>query len=87
LRYTPAGIAIVEFVVAHQSTQLEAGQYRLVEMEIKCVGIGDIATELNKTHLDRRYRFTGFLARRTRNSRSPVFHATGFELNENCNEV
>ena len=81
MRYSPAGIPILDFRLAHASTQLEAGEYRLIEIELRCLAIGEIASRLNQARLDR-YRFSGFLARRTRNSKSTVFHVTGFELEE-----
>lgn len=56
--------------------QLEAGQMRQVELEIKSVAIGPLATELNQLSMEQPYRFLGFLARRTRNSSSVIFHVT-----------
>ena len=82
LRYSPAGIPILDFRLAHASTQLEAGEYRLIEVEIRCLAIGEMASRLNSARLERRYRFSGFLAKRTRNSKSTVFHIAGFELYE-----
>ncbi len=52
---------------------------RQVDLEIKAVAAGQLTTELSQALLEQQYRFTGFLARRTRNSNSTVFHVTAFE--------
>ncbi|MGA2549854.1 MAG: primosomal replication protein N [Burkholderiaceae bacterium] len=80
LRYTPAGIPVAECVLQHQSAQIEAQQARQVELEIRGMAIGSIAASLNQAPLGRRHRFVGFLAKRSRNSRSFVYHITAFEL-------
>ncbi len=79
LRYTPAGIPIVAARLLHSSTQSEAGIARLVEFEIAAQAAGRISEEFNQADLGGTYHFTGFLARKNRNSRSMVFHITGFE--------
>ncbi len=81
LRYSPAGVPILDLVLKHGSMQLEAGQMRQIELQIKAVAAGPIATELNQATLEQQYRFTGFLAPRTKNSNGIVFHVTTFELN------
>jgi len=43
LRYTPAGVPIVSFRVAHASQQSEAGAARQVEMEMACVAVEERA--------------------------------------------
>jgi len=74
LRYSPAGIPIVAAKLAHSSQQLEAQVTRLVELEISTLAIGEISGRFNQLELGRDYRFTGFLARRNRNSKGLVFH-------------
>jgi primosomal replication protein N len=40
LRRTPAGIPVLEFLLAHVSTQVEADVERKVECEMACVAMG-----------------------------------------------
>jgi primosomal replication protein N len=79
LRYTPAGIPIVTAKLLHSSEQVEAGVRRLVEMEISALAAGEISGRFDQAELGGTFQFTGFLARKGRNSRSLVFHITDFE--------
>jgi primosomal replication protein N len=78
IRYTPAGIPIVSAKLLHGSQQVEAGIDRLVEFEIAAVATGQISGRFNQAELGKAYQFTGFLARKSRNSKSLVFHITEF---------
>lgn len=79
LRYTPAGIPIVSARLLHSSQQVEAGVPRLVEFEVAAQAAGEISGRFNQAELGGTFQFTGFLARKSRNSRSLVFHITDFE--------
>lgn len=79
LRYTPAGVPILSAVLLHSSQQMEAGVPRLVEFEIAAIAAGEISGRFNQAELGGTYQFTGFLARKSRNSKSLVFHLTDFE--------
>jgi primosomal replication protein N len=79
IRYTPAGIPILAAKLQHSSQQVEAGISRLVEFEISAIAAGEISARLDREELGKTLRFTGFLARKNRNSRSLVFHITDFE--------
>jgi len=74
IRYTPAGIPIVSAKLLHSSQQLEAGVQRLVEFEIAAIAAGEISGRFNQAELGGTFQFTGFLARKNRNSKSLVFH-------------
>ena len=74
LRYTPAGIPIVSAKLAHSSQQLEARVLRLVEIEIAALAVGEISGSFNQLELGVAHQFTGFIARKNRNSKSLVFH-------------
>jgi primosomal replication protein N len=80
IRYTPAGIPIVSAKLLHSSKQIEAGVQRLVEFEITAVAAGEISGRFSRAELGETFRFTGFLARKNRNSKSLVFHITDFEI-------
>jgi primosomal replication protein N len=77
-RFTPAGLPVCEFSLRHESQLTEAGQPRKVSMEIRAVGIGDIATRLQRLEIGRAGNFAGFLTNQ-RNGRGIVFHVTEFE--------
>jgi primosomal replication protein N len=62
----------------HNSEQIEAGVKRLIEYEIAAVAAGEISGRFNQAELGETFRFTGFLARKNRNSKSLVFHITDF---------
>jgi primosomal replication protein N len=79
MRYTPAGIPIVAAKLQHSSEQIEAGIPRQVDLEIAAIAAGEISGKVNQAELGEMFLFTGFLARKNRNSKSLVFHITGFE--------
>lgn len=79
LRYTPAGIPIVSAKLQHGSEQMEASIPRQVEFEIAAIAAGEISGRFIQAELGAMFQFTGFLARKSRNSRSLVFHVTDFE--------
>ena len=78
-RYTPAGLPVCEFSLRHESQLTEAGQPRKVSMEIRALGIGDIAQRLQRLEIGTRGSFAGFLTNQ-RNGRGIVFHVTDVEL-------
>ena len=79
IRYSPAGIPIVAAKLTHQSDQAEASISRRVEFEMSALAAGQIAQQLEHEKLGSEFRFTGFLARKNRNSRSLIFHLTAIE--------
>jgi len=78
IRYTPAGIPVVTAKLMHRSQQTEANEERLVEFEISAIAIGEIAGRFSKTELGEIHCFSGFMARKNRNSKSLVFHITDY---------
>ena len=72
IRYTPAGIPLLSFVLQHTSEQIEAGLKRKVECEVNAVAIGELA----KTNLrvGDNIKAKGFLAKRSAKSTQLVFH-------------
>jgi primosomal replication protein N len=79
LRYTPAGIPVLELVLAHASTQPEAGGERRVECEIAAVAFADVAQSLAGVAQGARVVCEGFLARRYRTGTSVALHVARFE--------
>ena len=82
MRYSPAGIPIMAAKLFHASEQVEAGISRRVEFELAALAAGQIARQLEQARLGAAYRFSGFMARKSRNSRSLVFHLTDFETTD-----
>ncbi|HEX7645259.1 MAG TPA: primosomal replication protein N [Burkholderiaceae bacterium] len=79
IRYTPAGIPVVAAKLLHQSEQVEAGIPRLVELEVAALAAGEISGRFHQAELGGTFRFTGFLARKNRNSKALVFHIVDFD--------
>ena len=77
LRHTPAGLPIIQFKLAHQSRQSEAGHERQVECVLDCVALGPTAIELSSARGGDRIGVNGFLNRRNRMSTQLVLHVTG----------
>ena len=79
IRYTPAGIPLLDCVLLHHSEQSEAGMARQVDFEIVGIATGSTANRLGECRLDRSYRFTGFLTNRSKKSKRIIFHIVDFE--------
>jgi len=79
LRYTPAGIAVIDAVLQHASVQTEAGHPRQVAMNIAARFAGDQAEKLAPLALGSRFRLRGFLAPRRKDSWQLRLHVTTFE--------
>ena len=73
LRYTPAGIPAINFILEHESEVLEAGVNRQVKLTIRAVAFGTLAEQALKLSLGKPLRFTGFLTN-ARTSKGVVFH-------------
>lgn len=62
IRYTPAGVAVLEFLLSHESEVTEAGQVRRLAFTLAVVALGDLAQMAGTTSLGRTVRVQGFLA-------------------------
>lgn len=82
MRYTPAGVPVAEARLHHQGSQAENGIERQVELEIALLALGANARWLNAVPLGGMVNITGFLAARSRNSRTPVVHVNTLEYLE-----
>ncbi len=79
LRFTPAGVAALDFELAHESVQSEANGERRVCCELSGVALGPIAKELASVAVGENLRCRGFLARRYRTGASVTLHVNAFE--------
>ncbi len=64
----------------HTSEQVEANIGRQVEFEMAAIAAGQIADQLERAEMGQVFRFSGFIARKNRNSKALVFHLTDIEI-------
>ena len=74
LRYTPAGVAALELMLAHESEVQEAGQVRRVAFQTRAIALGDTAHQLADTPLGSKLELEGFLAAARMGSSRLVLH-------------
>ena len=82
LRYTPAGVPVVEFRLRHESERTEAGAQRKVNAEIEAVAFETQARLLAAGTLGKMLKAEGFLCAKSRQSKKPVLHVTNIEFLE-----
>jgi primosomal replication protein N len=80
LRFTPAGLPLLSFVVRHVSEQIEAGIKRQVECEMTVVAIGDIADKAKAVQAGNQVKLAGFIAKRSLKSTQLVLHLNALEI-------
>ncbi len=80
MRYTPAGIPVIEFRLVHASEQEEAGAKRKVECEMPCIALGTPAQLLDGAKPGDGLRIGGFLAAKSLKNRSAVLHVNKIEF-------
>ncbi|MEK6735016.1 MAG: primosomal replication protein N [Pseudomonadota bacterium] len=74
LRYSPAGVAIMEFVIKHVSRRLEAGMPRQVMCEILAVALGQIALTISDIKIGSMVKLTGYLNKKSFASHQLILH-------------
>ncbi|WP_427310005.1 primosomal replication protein N [Cupriavidus sp. H39] len=77
LRYTPAGVPVVNCILQYSGEAVEANTPRQVEFAIAAMGIGQVGQRLERLPLGTLLDCEGFLTRKHRNSKALVFHITG----------
>lgn len=82
VRRTPAGVPVATCVLAHESSQIEAGVTRTVTVELQAVAIGELASVLAVVAPGTNVVVSGFLAARSLRSRTPVMHLNKIEFVE-----
>ena len=80
LRYTPAGIAILQFWLCHQSQQVHCGITRKVECNIQAVLVGKTAEEQTGKLMGQQIEVNGFLVKRNLSNERLVLHVQRFKL-------
>ena len=87
LRYTPAGVAAVEFRLGHESEQDEAGGKRTIQAEVSAIAFETQAKLLSGRPLGSPVRVQGFLGAKGKRSKRLVLHVTSIEFIEGENHA
>jgi primosomal replication protein N len=82
LRYSPAGIPVASCVLAHESSQIEAGVPRAVKVELAAMALGDLARVLAAARAGACVAVRGFLAAKSAKSTTPVLHLNEIDFVE-----
>lgn len=80
LRFTPAGIPIVDCVLQYFGKKYEVGSERQIQFVLNALAAGQCGEMLGKVDLGVSAWFTGFLVQKRRNSQRLVFHITDFQI-------
>jgi primosomal replication protein N len=77
LRYTPAGLPVLDVRLAHESQRQQQGQARKISMELHASALGDLAGTLMRTTVGTAGDFEGFLVKQ-RNGRGVMLQIESF---------
>ena len=80
IRYTPAGIEVIEFEINHSSTQLEASIHRQVTCDITAIAMSHLAKIVSSLTLETSIKLTGFLAKKSKMSSQLVLHVSQIDI-------
>ncbi|HEY3300378.1 MAG TPA: primosomal replication protein N [Methylophilaceae bacterium] len=80
LRYTPAGIPLLSFMLHHLSEQVEAGMKRRVECDVNAVVMGELAERSLAVKVGTQLKVSGFMAKRSLKSTQLVLHLNTLEI-------
>jgi primosomal replication protein N len=72
-------VPVLECLLEHRSTQLEAEVAREVEFEIRALALGGIVRELDRVGPGTGISVSGFLAPSRKGSKTLLLHITGFD--------
>ena len=82
LRYTPAGVPVIEFRLKHESEREEAGAKRKVSAELDAIAFEAQARLLAGRAMGQPLKAEGFLSAKSKHSAKPVLHVTNIEFKE-----
>lgn len=80
LRYTPAGVAVIDFTINHVSRQKEAGVARQIIFDILAVALGQLALTVVGFEINNTVKLTGFINRKSHMNHQLVLHTDHIEL-------
>ena len=78
IRYTPAGLPVIDLILVHSSSVQEAGVLRQVNATVKAVAIGSVAERVQTQPIGSVWRFKGFLAT-PKNGKNVILHIQEFK--------
>jgi primosomal replication protein N len=87
LRYTPAGVAVLEASFEHQGNVKEAAAERSLAFEFSAIALGAVALALDREPLGRSMMLEGFIAPRSRRTTRLLVHITEYEADYRVNEI
>lgn len=80
LRYTPAGVAVLEASFRHEGMVTEAAAQRTLSFEFSGIALGAVAQALEREALGATLMLEGFIAPRTRRSARLMVHITEYKV-------
>ena len=87
LRYTPAGLAVLEASFEYEGSVTEAAAERMLTFEFSAIALGAVAQALDREPLGRPMLLEGFIAPRSRRTARLLVHVTEYKANEMENGV
>ncbi len=78
LRYTPAGIPVLDLILEHESQQMDTGHIRQVKLYLSGLAFGLVAETLLKQTIGKTLQLTGFLSQ-GRSKKSIRLHIQEFK--------
>lgn len=84
MRYTPAGLPVVDVRLAHVSQVMQDGAPRQISFEMHAVAVGELARSLERRAVGSTAEFSGFLGKQ-RNGRGVMLHID--RLTDSCNDT
>ena len=82
MRFSPAGVALVEFTIAHRSEQKEANALRKVNYVLHAIAVEEMAQKIAQLPAKCTVKAIGFLAKASRTDSALVLHVQTIELIE-----
>ncbi len=80
LRYTPAGVAVLEASFEHEGTVTEDAGERALAFEFSAIALGAVAQAIDREPLGTPMVLEGFIAPRTRRTTRLVMHVTEYKI-------
>ncbi|HMV12615.1 MAG TPA: primosomal replication protein N [Nitrosomonas sp.] len=80
IRYTPAGIEVIEFEINHNSTQTEASIHRQITCVITAIAMAHLAKTVSSLTIETSVKLTGFLAKKSKISSQLVLHVSQIDV-------
>lgn len=82
VRYTPAGVPVLEAAFKYDGSVTEAGGVRVLTFEFSTIALGAVAQALDREALGAPLLIEGFIAPRTRRSSRLLVHIADYRIGE-----